>query len=137
AAMAKKPAEQAKLDSLRQQMMSGAVDRDAMRAETQKIYAAMGVDSRVAMACRRKTFQAGGAGGASAGAGGSAGFQGSGGARRRPALVFVKKGETFEPRLVLTSASNFDYTEVLSGVKEGEQVAMLAAVALQAQRQQN
>ena len=44
AAMAKKPAEQAKLDALRQQMMSGAIDRDAMRAETQKIYAAIGVD---------------------------------------------------------------------------------------------
>ena len=144
AAMAKKPKEQAKLDSLRQQMMSGALDRDAMRAETQKIYAAMGVDSRVAMACRRRAFQGGGAaGGGAVGAGfqgagsaGGAGFQGSGGARRRPGLVFVKKGETFEPRVVMVGASNFDFTEILSGVKEGEQVAMLAAAALQAQRQQ-
>jgi len=144
AAMAKKPKEQAKLDSLRQQMMSGALDRDAMRAETQKIYAAMGVDSRVAMACRRRAFQGGGAaGGGAVGAGfqgggstGGAGFQGSGGARRRPGLVFVKKGDTFEPRVVMVGASNFDFTEILSGVKEGEQVAMLAAAALQAQRQQ-
>jgi HlyD family secretion protein len=135
AAMKKKPAEQAKLDSLRQQMMSGAIDRDAMRAETQKIYAAMGVDPRVATACRRRAFQAGGGMG---GAGGAGGFQtAGGGARRRPAMVFVKKGETFEPRVVLTGASNFDYTEIISGVKEGEQVAMLAAAALQAQRQQN
>jgi len=133
AAMKKKPAEQARLDSLRQQMMSGAIDRDAMRAETQKIYAAMGVDPRVATACRRRAFQ-GGAGGAG-GMGG--GFQTAGAGRRRPALVFVKKGETFEPRVVLTGASNFDYTEIVSGVKEGEQVAMLAAAALQAQRQQN
>jgi hypothetical protein len=51
--------------------------------------------------------------------------------------VFVKKGTTFEPRLVMLGASNFDYTEVISGVTEGEQVAMLAAAALQAQRQQN
>jgi HlyD family secretion protein len=135
AALKKKPAEQAKLDSLRQQMMSGAIDRDAMRAETQKIYAAMGVDPRVATACRRRAFQAGGGMG---GAGGAGGFQtAGGGARRRPAMVFVKKGETFEPRVVLTGASNFDYTEIISGVKEGEQVAMLAAAALQAQRQQN
>ena len=49
----------------------------------------------------------------------------------------MKKGETFEPRVVLTGASNFDYTEIVSGLKEGEQVAMLAAAALQAQRQQN
>ena len=49
----------------------------------------------------------------------------------------MKKGETFEPRLVMLGASNFDYTEVISGLAEGEQVAMLAAAALQAQRQQN
>jgi hypothetical protein len=51
--------------------------------------------------------------------------------------VFVKKGQTFEPRLVMLGASNFDYTEVISGVTEGEQVAMLAAASLQAQREQN
>jgi HlyD family secretion protein len=132
AAMKKKPAAQAKLDSLREQMMSGAIDRDAMRAETQKIYAAMGVDPRVATACRRRAFQGGGGMGGMGG-----GFQTAGAGRRRPALVFVKNGEKFEPRVVLTGASNFDYTEIISGVKEGEQVAMLAAAALQAQRQMN
>jgi HlyD family secretion protein len=135
AALAKRPADQAKLDSLRQQMMSGAIDRDAMRAETQKIYAAAGVDARVAAACRRRAFTGGGGG--SAGANGGGGAQGMGGARRRPGLVFVKTGKSYEPRLVMLGESNFDYTEVLSGVKEGEQVALLAAAALQAQRQQN
>ncbi|HEU4702851.1 MAG TPA: efflux RND transporter periplasmic adaptor subunit, partial [Conexibacter sp.] len=47
AALAKKPAEAAKLDALRQQMMSGQLDRDAMRAQTQEIYTALGVDGRV------------------------------------------------------------------------------------------
>jgi hypothetical protein len=131
AAMKKKPAEQARLDSLRQKMMSGEIDRDAMRAETQKIYATMGVDPRVATACRRRAFQGGGGMGGMGG-----GFQTAGAGRRRPALVFVKNGAKFEPRVVLTGASNFDYTEIISGVKEGEQVAMLAAAALQAQRQQ-
>jgi HlyD family secretion protein len=170
AALAKKPAEAAKLDALRQQMMSGQLDRDAMRSQSQAIYTALGVDPRIAGACRRRAFQGGagapggpsgapagatgagqqraGAGapaGAGAQAGGRGGFAGAGlqgggqgrGARRRPGLVFVKKGETFEPRLVMLGASNFDYTEVISGVAEGEQVAMLAAAALQAQRQQN
>jgi hypothetical protein len=50
--------------------------------------------------------------------------------------VFVKNKDTFEPRLVQLGAANFDYTEVVSGLKEGEQVALLAAAALQAQRQQ-
>jgi HlyD family secretion protein len=166
AALAKKPAEAAKLDALRQQMMSGEVDREAMRTQTQAIYTALGVDPRIAGACRRRAFQGGSPGGAAAagqqqrgpagapdaargatagaqaGRGGfaAAGASGGGqarGGRRRPGLVFVKKGETFEPRLVMLGASNFDYTEVISGVNEGEQVAMLAAASLQAQRQQN
>jgi hypothetical protein len=140
AALAKRPRDQATLDALRQQMMSGAIDRDAMRTETQKIYAAAGVDARVAAACRRRAVMGGGGaggGGAFAGANGGGGAQGAGGARRRTGLVFVKTGTTYEPRLVMLGESNFDYTEVLSGVKEGEQVALLAAAALQAQRQQN
>ncbi|MEP6990831.1 MAG: hypothetical protein ABJA80_07885, partial [bacterium] len=178
AAFAKKPAEKAKLDALRQQVMSGAMDRQAMRDESEKIYAAVGVDARVAGACRRKEMQAAGgapvggapAGGApqsgaaqaapgagaqGAGSRGTRGQAGQGGApgaslniaggsegaptgmrRTRAGLVFVKKGTTFEPRLVQLGASNFDYTEVVSGVKEGEEVALLAAAALQAQRQQ-
>lgn len=178
AAFKKKPAELAKLDALRQQMMSGQGDRQTMRAEQEKIYTAVGVDARIAGACRRKEMQANGGGmgggaarggqaggqgtpaagaagapGARAGRGGqSAGMQGAGaragltiggselqsggGRRSRAGLVFVKKGTTFEPRLVQLGASNFDYTEVLSGVAEGEQVALLAAAALQAQRQQ-
>jgi HlyD family secretion protein len=171
AAFAKKPAEKAKLDALRQQMMSGQMDREAMRTESAKIYAAVGVDQRIAGACRRKEMQAGGGGaagaqmGAAQGGGQGArsgrtggaqrgGAQGAGaptagltigggtevsstGSRRlRSGLVFVKKGDTFEPRLVQLGAANFDYTEVVSGLKEGEQVALLAAAALQAQRQQ-
>ena len=187
AAFAKKPAEKKKLDDMRTQMMSGTMDRQAMRDESEKIYAAVGLDARVAGACRRKEMQAngggqgapgggfrGGQGGAPSGApaggapsvaapvaagqggrgnfgGARAGAGGAGGpglnigggegaptgARRtRGGLVFVKKGTTFEPRLVQLGASNFDYTEIVSGVKEGEEVALLAAAALQAQRQQ-
>ena len=174
AAFAKNPAEKAKLDGLRQQMMSGAMDRDAMRTESSRIYAAVGVDARIAGACRRKEMQSGSGGGQGGsaptvggqtergqtgggqqrGGGNRAGARGapdaqrsalnigggsevaSTGARRtRAGLVFVKKGETFEPRLVQLGASNFDYTEIASGLKEGEQVALLAAAALQAQRQ--
>lgn len=179
AAFAKKPAEKKKLDDMRAQMMSGALDRQAMRAESEKIYAAVGVDARVAGACRRKEMQANGGGfgggqggapaggaapGAPAGAGAGQGGRGNGGGNRgatagagapglniagggegaptgarrsRGGLVFVKKGTSFEPRLVQLGASNFDYTEIVSGVKEGEEVALLAAAALQAQRQQN
>src|SRR5205085_12667802 len=62
--------------------------------------------------------------------------RGGTGQRVRPALVFVAKGKTFEPRSVMLGAGNFDYTEVVSGLGEGEQVALLTSLALQAQRQQ-
>jgi HlyD family secretion protein len=48
----------------------------------------------------------------------------------------VKKGSNFEPRLVRVGISDFDYTEVLSGLNVGEQVALLGAPLLQAQREQ-
>ena len=68
----------------------------------------------------------GGFGGAGAGAGGGSGMQ----------VVFVKKDEKYTPRLVRVGISDFDYTEILSGVNQGEQVALLGAALLQAQREQ-
>lgn len=160
AAMDKKPAEVKKLDDLRDRMRSGELDRNAMREESQKIYVALGVDSRIAGACRMRDMRAQG-GGQPSGSQPSAGQQrgaqsvpstepraqspqlqlgnterGGTGRAIRSGLVFVAKGKTFEPRMVMLGAGNFDYTEVVSGLEEGEQVALLASLALQAQRQQ-
>ena len=56
----------------------------------------------------------------------------------RSGLVFVQKADsTWEPRLVRLGVADYDYTEVLSGVQEGERVALLSAAALQVQRQEN
>jgi len=179
AAFRKKPAEQKKLEALTARMRSGELDFQAARQEMQAVYTAVGVDQRVAGACRRRSGQAGGqAGGqgAMSGGGGRAGMgtRGAGGAggapaggrqgggaqtgtqagqgprlqtpgefgaaprqRTRPGLVFVAEGGTYKPRIVRLGAGNFDYTEVVSGLKEGEQVVLLAAIALQAQREQN
>jgi HlyD family secretion protein len=54
--------------------------------------------------------------------------------RSRPGVVFVGKMGAFEPRVVRLGLGNFDYTEVLSGLDEGEQVALLAAAAMEAAR---
>jgi HlyD family secretion protein len=62
--------------------------------------------------------------------------RGTGGRSIRAGIVFVAKGKTYEPRQVMLGAANFDYTEIVSGLEEGEQVALLAALSLQAQRQQ-
>ena len=58
--------------------------------------------------------------------------------RTRPGLVFVADSahKTYHPRVVMLGASNFDYTEIVAGLKEGERVALLTSLALQAQRQQ-
>lgn len=168
AAMDKKPDQVQKLDGLRERMRNGEIDRQAMMQESQAIYSALGVDGRVAMACRRREQGAGGPGGANRG-GSQAATQtpvggapntattarnvadtgrgaapqlqigsdrGANGPRVRPGVVFVKKGTTFEPRMVMLGSANFDYTEVVSGLNEGEEVALLAALSLQAQRQQ-
>lgn len=51
-------------------------------------------------------------------------------------IVFVTKDDRYTPRLVRVGISDFDYTEILSGVQQGEQVALLGAAVLQAQRDQ-
>jgi HlyD family secretion protein len=48
----------------------------------------------------------------------------------------VKKDGKYTPRVVRVGISDFDYTEILSGVSQGEQVALLGAAVLQAQREQ-
>jgi HlyD family secretion protein len=51
-------------------------------------------------------------------------------------IVFVKQNEKYTPRVVRLGVSDFDYTEVLSGLQQGEQVALLGPAVLQAQRDQ-
>ncbi|MDQ6886707.1 MAG: efflux RND transporter periplasmic adaptor subunit [Gemmatimonadota bacterium] len=148
AVLARKPAAQATLDSLRTLMMSGQADRQAIFPIMQKVYGDLGIDPMVASACRRAQPQGAGTMTRQSGAvtvrqGGSptqAGTPEISGAprgRSRSGLVFVAENGTYTPRIVRLGVANFDYTEVVSGIKEGEQVAMLAAATLQAQRQQN
>jgi hypothetical protein len=51
-------------------------------------------------------------------------------------FVFVKQGTKYSPRVARLGVSDFDYTEIVSGVKQGEQVALLGPAVLQAQRDQ-
>ena len=77
----------------------------------------------------------GGFGGAAGQAGPGAGT-GGGGGRGGPNVVFVKKDGKYIPRVVRVGISDFDNTEIMSGVTQGEQVALLGAAVLQAQREQ-
>jgi len=95
-----------------------------------------------------------GQGGATGGTGGAAvapqgggrngGLGATGRARLRQGVVFVLTGidstdkknpkMTFEPRVVMLGLQNYDVTEVAAGLKEGEQVALLGAAAMQVTR---
>jgi hypothetical protein len=48
--------------------------------------------------------------------------------------VYVAQGTGYVPRVIRAGLSDLDYTEVTAGLQEGEQVVLLAALQLQAQR---
>lgn len=75
-------------------------------------------------------------GGVPGGFGGGGGSFGGAGGTGGPMFVFVKKGDKYSPRLVRVGISDFDYTEILSGLQQGEMVALLGPAVLQAQREQ-
>jgi len=53
----------------------------------------------------------------------------------RAQVVLVKTVRGFEPRVVRLGISDFDYFEVLDGLKEGDEVALLSVAEAQAKRQ--
>ena len=50
--------------------------------------------------------------------------------------MFVQNGATWTAKSVRLGVANYDYTEVLDGLKEGDKVALLSVAALQAKRQE-
>lgn len=84
-------------------------------------------------ACRA---QMGGMGGGRGGQGGGRGGQ-AGGAETRPGVVFlVKPGGGYEPRRVTLGLNDFDYSEVIRGLQEGDQIVMISVARLQQQQQE-
>ncbi|HYJ32407.1 MAG TPA: efflux RND transporter periplasmic adaptor subunit [Candidatus Binatia bacterium] len=80
----------------------------------------------------------GAGGGGNGGAGRNGGGAGTGGGLgRRAQAVFVKTANGIEPRIVRLGLSDFDYAQVIDGLKEGDQVALLSVAEAQAQREQS
>lgn len=130
AARTAKPAAAKKVDDLTARMRDPNADRQQLMTDLRAAYTELGVDMTVARACRmRESGGTAGAGGAASRAGRSA---------TRTGLVFVQKADsTWEPRMVRLSVADYDFTEVVSGLQEGERVALLSAAALQMQRQES
>jgi HlyD family secretion protein len=147
AALAKHPDVQTKIADLRTKMMNGELDRQAMQAESQKIYSAAGIDGQVARACNFRQRQSGqgvrgsqpsGQSGVAQNGGASTGaFQGAqtGRGRGRRGMVLTVKNGKYTPKVVQLGVSNYDVSEVLSGLNDGDSVAILNVAAMQAQQQ--
>ncbi|MCE9602529.1 MAG: efflux RND transporter periplasmic adaptor subunit [Gemmatimonadetes bacterium] len=157
-----KPAAAKKVDDLSAKMRDPNADRQTLMTDLRAAYTELGVDMQVVRACRAREGNGAAPAGSSPGAGAPMGApagaatgarqaasasarapgagRNGGGARTasRSGLVFVQKADGgWEPRVVRLGTADYDFTEVLSGLEEGEQVALLSAAALQAQRQQN
>jgi HlyD family secretion protein len=111
----------ARMAALRAQVQSGEITQDSMRAALQALRGQGG----------------GGAGFFRPGAG--APGSGAGGATRaatRGGVVFVLGTDSIpEPRLVQLGLGDWDHTQVVSGLEEGETLVIVGAAQLQAQQQ--
>ena len=110
----------AAFDSIRARVARGEITQDSARAMIQ--------------AQRRASGQ----GGFGDGSGQGRGVSGAEGAAQaaqesRRAVVFVMTQDgTIEPRAVMIGLNDWDFTQVVSGVEEGEQVALIGAAQLRA-----
>jgi HlyD family secretion protein len=78
-------------------------------------------------------------GGRTGGGFGAGGGRGRGAAQPsgpRTSLVFISVAGKYEPRVIRTGLASYDYTEVVSGLEEGDQVVLLTTAQLQQQQQQ-
>ena len=71
---------------------------------------------------------------------GGGGMMGGAGAQRRgtnrPGIVFVPGASGPEPRMVMLGVNDWDYTEVISGLKEGDKVFLMTAARLAQQQKE-
>ena len=151
-ALRRNPAARTAIDSLRQAMTAGTTTREAGRAAMARAVEPLGLEVRVVLGCLRQEAGGGAAAPTATARSGvpavpstgqpGATLQpapegaGTGDGRGRVGLVFVPDSGSFAPRVVRLGVSDYDYSEVLGGVAEGDSVALLAAATMQVRRDQ-
>ena len=125
-------ASRADVAEIRAKIQSGEISRDSARV----LFQAAGIQPGQTRPGARA--EAGGENGGFAGdAFARPGGDAQGAARFRPAYVFVVRADgSIEGRPVLTGLSDWDRTQIVAGLAEGEQVAQIGAAQLQASQQE-
>ena len=115
------------MDSLRAQVARGEITQDSLRAL---------MAARAAAGGGAPGVRPGGARGGGGGRPGAA-RQASAPGEPQPAVTFVIGADGIPtPRPILIGLNDWDNTEVLGGLEEGERVALIGAAQLQARRQE-
>jgi HlyD family secretion protein len=119
--------------------MRGGAQPDAPQDRTPNGTSPAGAEQAVAARSGPPVAIAQGAGspgamGARQGAGGR-NRAGIGNGDTRMGVVFVRKGNTVEPRMSVLGLNDWDHTEVIRGVQPGEEVVLISVARLQQQQQ--
>ncbi len=121
---------------VQRQVADRALERQRLRGDSTRLGSAIGSRGDSAHARGSRRGRGAWSGNAAGGGPGTSRNGSTGGGRAGQAQVVLLKTATgLEPRVVRIGISDFDYSEVLDGLKEGDQVALLSVAAVQAKRQ--
>jgi hypothetical protein len=120
----------------RKRVASGEVDPQRLARMRARMGGAEVTPEMLARMRGRMGGDTSGRGAGSRGAGASGAWNGSASSgSQRTQIAIVKTAKGFEARAVRIGISDFDYAEVLAGLEEGDQVAMLSYAEMKAQRE--
>jgi HlyD family secretion protein len=132
--LAAHPASQAALTKYRQQMRTDTAHAAQLRASSKATMDSLHLDAGVMRGCMQ--LRRSSAGGSALSMGDGSETPAPGNTKPHAGLVFVAANGTFEPRMAMLGVGNYDVTQVLSGLNEGDNVALINAAMLQQNRVQ-
>lgn len=130
--LASHPAAQVALSKYRQQMRTDTAHAAQLRARAKATTDSLHLDAGVLRGCMQLRRSSAGGSALSMGSGDET--PGAGNTKPHAGLVFVAANGTFEPRMAMLGVGNYDVTQVLSGLNEGDNVALINAAMLQQNR---
>ncbi|MEO6208649.1 MAG: efflux RND transporter periplasmic adaptor subunit [Gemmatimonadaceae bacterium] len=130
--LASHPAAQVALSKYRQQVRTDTAHATQLRASAKATTDSLHLDAGVLRGCMQ--LRRSSAGGSALSMGSADETPVAGNTKPHAGLVFVAANGTFEPRMAMLGVGNYDVTQVLSGLNEGDNVALINAAMLQQNR---